>query len=223
MSRIGAARNDRRSPNVDPRYDCALAIDDAALRSSIGPATSHKWFAALRRVQFSAVVGERTMDPLSRSRRSWLMSRVKGKDTAPEIRVRKVVHALGYRFRLHQDDLPGSPDLVFPKLKSIIFVHGCFWHRHNGCSRASLPSTRRPYWERKFERNVARDILTNARLKSEGWRVLIIWECQTKDESRLRTKLMKFLSRANQLKNIRTEAGTISNGSIRPSVAKTKS
>lgn len=120
------------------------------------------------------------MDRFSPEKRSWLMSRVKAKDTSAELRVRKVVHSLGLRYRLHRRDLPGNPDLVFPKHRAVIFVHGCFWHRHPGCKRASTPKSQVRYWQDKFDRNVARDRQAVADLRELGWRVMVIWECQTK-------------------------------------------
>lgn len=108
------------------------------------------------------------------------MSRVKGKDTLPEVRVRKAAHAKGLRFRLHRKDLPGTPDLVFPKYKTVIFVHGCFWHRHLGCSKASIPKTRTDFWQDKFKTNVARDKSNVDELTDAGWQVFTIWECETK-------------------------------------------
>lgn len=109
------------------------------------------------------------------------MARVKGKDTKPELRVRRLLHALGYRFRLHRRDLPGTPDLVFPGRRAVIFVHGCFWHRHPdpGCWRARLPKSRPEFWIPKLEANAARDAVNLAALAALGWRVLTIWECET--------------------------------------------
>lgn len=109
------------------------------------------------------------------------MSRVKSKNTSPEMRVRHVAHALGLRFRLYRKDLPGKPDLVFPKHKVAVLVHGCFWHRHQGCSKASMPKSRIGYWRRKFAANVRRDQAAEIELLRLGWRVLTIWECQTRD------------------------------------------
>jgi DNA mismatch endonuclease (patch repair protein) len=133
------------------------------------------------------------MDHVSPTRRSWLMSRVKSKNTAPEMRVRKVAHALGYRFRLHQRHLPGSPDLVFARLRSVVFVHGCFWHRHPRCGKSSTPTTRKKFWNEKFARNVARDASVRQELRRGGWRVCVIWECETKKSPRLVEKLRRFL------------------------------
>lgn len=109
------------------------------------------------------------------------MSRVKSKNTTPEMRVRRMAHAMGLRFRLHRKDLPGKPDLVFPKLKLAIFVHGCFWHRHPGCPKASMPKTNPDFWRTKFAANVDRDQRALEGLSSQGWNVKVIWECQTKD------------------------------------------
>lgn len=111
------------------------------------------------------------------------MSRVRGKNTTPEVRVRKAAHALGLRFRLHQATLPGKPDLVFPRLQTALFVHGCFWHRHRNCHKATPPSSE--FWANKFATNVARDIRVTGQLKKQGWRVVTIWECETKDPERL--------------------------------------
>jgi DNA mismatch endonuclease (patch repair protein) len=126
--------------------------------------------------------------------RSRLMARVRGADTKPEIAVRRAAHALGYRFRLHRRDLPGSPDLVFPKLRKIIFVHGCFWHRHSGCKRTTAPKTRSAFWEEKFARNVERDRRNIADLQARGWACEIIWECETSDVERLKHQVDHILS-----------------------------
>lgn len=126
--------------------------------------------------------------------RSALMSRVRGKNTKPELVVRREVHALGYRFRLHRSDLPGTPDLVFPRLHKVVFVHGCFWHRHEGCSRTTTPTTRAPYWQEKFEQNVQRDRQNVTMLEALGWKVLVIWECETFDRSRLAESVSSFLA-----------------------------
>ncbi len=119
------------------------------------------------------------------------MSRVGGKNTTPEIRVRRAAHALGLRFRLHRGDLPGTPDLVFPGRRVALFVHGCFWHRHPGCRKASIPTTRQDYWMEKFRTNVARDRRTTTELVVLGWRVVVVWECETKNEGGLKRILRK--------------------------------
>ncbi|MCJ2069321.1 very short patch repair endonuclease [Methylobacterium sp. J-030] len=133
------------------------------------------------------------MDRLSPTDRSRLMGNVRGKDTTPEMRVRKLAHALGYRFRLHRRDLRGSPDLVFPSRRKAIFVHGCFWHRHPGCRKASTPKTRIEFWQAKFARNVERDARNERELRAAGWDVLTIWECETRDPEILSSTLRTFL------------------------------
>lgn len=120
------------------------------------------------------------MDGLTAQRRSALMSRVRGKHTSPELAVRRMAHSLGLRFRLHRKDLPGRPDLVFPKHQTVVFVHGCFWHRHPRCKNASTPKSNVEFWRDKFERNVARDAKNRADLEAAGWRVETIWECEIK-------------------------------------------
>lgn len=116
-------------------------------------------------------------DIVSKKKRSEMMSGISSKDTVPEITVRRALHSAGYRFRLHHKGLPGKPDLVMQKYKLSIFIHGCFWHRHTGCKYAYQPKTRREFWEKKFYTNFARDQKNIANLISQGWRVLIIWEC----------------------------------------------
>lgn len=117
------------------------------------------------------------------------MSRVRGKGTLPEMAVRRLAHAMGMRFRLHGRDLPGRPDLVFPRYRTVVFVHGCFWHRHEGCRKATSPKSHTDYWEAKFDGNVARDKRKETELTQIGWRVLTIWECDTKNSELLREKL----------------------------------
>lgn len=121
------------------------------------------------------------------------MGRVRGKHTGPEMRVRQLAHRLGYRYRLHVLHLSGSPDLVFPSRKLVIFVHGCFWHRHQGCGRSSSPKTRRDFWEAKFTRNVQRDAKNQKELADAGWRSEVIWECETKDAKGLAETLRRIL------------------------------
>lgn len=136
-------------------------------------------------------------DWLTRAERSALMARIRVAHTAPELVVRRLSHRLGYRFALHRKDLPGSPDLVFPRLRCIVFVHGCFWHRHINCRKASLPATRRVFWAEKLACNVARDAAACRRLRREKWHVLVIWECETKDETKLSKKLKSFFGGAD--------------------------
>ncbi len=117
-------------------------------------------------------------DIFSEEQRSYVMSRVSSKNTKPELCVRSFLHKQGLRFRIHRKDLPGKPDLALPKYKTAVFVHGCFWHRHKGCPRATMPSTRVGFWERKFVRNVARDKANKSALRKAGWKVLVVWECE---------------------------------------------
>lgn len=121
------------------------------------------------------------------------MSRVRSKDTKPEMRVRRLVHSMGYRYRLHYGKLPGKPDMVFPERKKVIFVHGCFWHRHEGCPRCRMPKSRRDFWAPKLEKNKLRDIQNQARLREMGWDVLVIWECETEEAAGLPGRIMYFL------------------------------
>lgn len=132
------------------------------------------------------------MDTISRTRRSWNMSRIKGKDTSPELIVRSVLHSMGYRFRLHVKTLPGRPDVVLPKWRTVIFVHGCFWHRHEGCKFAYTPKSRLEFWLKKFDENVKRDATQRAKLKAAGWKVRVVWECQTGDREALRKRLARM-------------------------------
>jgi DNA mismatch endonuclease (patch repair protein) len=135
------------------------------------------------------------MDTLSPSDRSERMGRVRGRDTKPEMRVRRLVHGMGYRYRLHRKDLPGRPDLVFGPRKKVIFVHGCFWHRHAdpGCKLARLPKSRLEFWVPKLEANRERDIRAVGELRARGWDVLIVWECESARNEQLRNKLRAFL------------------------------
>jgi DNA mismatch endonuclease (patch repair protein) len=133
-------------------------------------------------------------DRLTPQERSRNMSRVKGRDTKPELLVRSIVHRLGYRFRLHGKRLPGSPDVVLPRHRKVIFVHGCFWHGHSGCRRAARPSTNREFWDRKIDGNIARDASNLEALRQAGWEVLVIWQCAMKDREHLKHTLSEFLS-----------------------------
>jgi DNA mismatch endonuclease (patch repair protein) len=119
------------------------------------------------------------MDNLSKERRSWNMGRIRSGNTGPEIKVRSALHRLGFRFRLHVKNLPGKPDIVLPKLKQVIFVHGCFWHRHNGCKWAYTPKTRIEFWAEKFRQNILRDEVAQRKLEQMGWGVTTVWECET--------------------------------------------
>jgi len=130
-----------------------------------------------------------SMDRLSPDHRSWNMGRIRGRDTLPEKRVRSLLHRLGFRFSLHRKDLPGKPDIVLPARRAVVFVHGCFWHQHHGCKNASMPSTRRPFWETKLGGNVARDQRNGETLRSLGWKVLTVWECELTDEERVARRM----------------------------------
>lgn len=134
------------------------------------------------------------MDHLTQQARSANMAKVKGVDTRPELAVRRVLHALGYRFRLHRRDLPGRPDIVLPKFRTVIFVHGCFWHRHRGCKRTTTPHTRTDFWQTKFARTVERDLKQREQLEGAGWRVVTLWECATGDREALATTLKAILT-----------------------------
>jgi DNA mismatch endonuclease, patch repair protein len=129
------------------------------------------------------------VDRISTAARSALMSRVRGKNTKPELLVRSLLHRMGYRFRIHQKKLPGTPDIVLRRHSTAVFVHGCFWHGHAGCSRARLPETRRDFWESKISRNIARDSDAAAALERLGFRVLVLWECELKDVEPVRETL----------------------------------
>ncbi|HEX9703048.1 MAG TPA: very short patch repair endonuclease, partial [Rhodospirillales bacterium] len=133
-------------------------------------------------------------DSLSASARSVLMARIRGVNTSPEIQVRKLLHSLGYRYRLHAKSLPGTPDIAFTGRKKAIFVHGCFWHRHPGCKKATTPKTRTKFWREKFAANKKRDRRKLAELSELGWDYLVIWECETNSISVIRRKLNFFLS-----------------------------
>lgn len=135
-------------------------------------------------------------DHLSPEKRSENMSRIRGKDTTPELFVRRMLHRLGFRFRLYRRDIPGNPDIVLPKYKTAIFIHGCYWHRHKGCHRGqSVPNINREFWLNKFRKNQMRDVEVRRQLEKVGWRILVIWECEVKPRRRtdLEARLLKDL------------------------------
>ena len=132
-------------------------------------------------------------DVFTPEQRSRVMAQVKGRDTTPEIAVRSLLHRLGYRFRLHRKELPGTPDVVLPRHRTVVFVHGCFWHQHPGCEAAARPASNTEYWNRKLDANRARDSRNQAELERLGWRVVIVWECETKDSSALEKRLLGLL------------------------------
>lgn len=133
------------------------------------------------------------MDTLSPEERSERMSRVRGSDTKPELAVRRLIHSLGYRYRLHDRSLPGIPDIVFPKRRKVIFVHGCFWHRHPNCKLARLPKSRREFWIPKLEANAKRDAQHLARLAAMGWQAMVVWECEVRGDPGLSERITLFL------------------------------
>ena len=122
-------------------------------------------------------------DIVNSQTRSRMMAGIRGKDTKPELALRRALHALGFRYRLHVKGVPGKPDIVMPKHNAVIFVHGCFWHRHRGCRYATTPSSRRDFWTAKFDANVARDIVVRSALSQAGWRVATVWECALRTEA----------------------------------------
>ena len=136
-------------------------------------------------------------DRLSKEQRSWNMSRIRGKDTRPEMIVRRMLHAMGIRYRLHRASLPGKPDIVLGPRQLVLFVHGCFWHRHPGCREATMPAANRDFWLAKLEGNAARDIRHHAALRKLGWRVAVIWECQTRQPEKL-ARLLARLTAVNR-------------------------
>lgn len=133
-------------------------------------------------------------DTLSPGERSERMSRIRGKDTAPELALRKALHALGLRYRLHAN-LPGKPDIVLPRHSAVVFVHGCFWHRHRGCRIATMPKSNTAFWREKFDRNVARDKRVRRQLRAAGWRVFVAWECQLSGKGKATERASALASR----------------------------
>lgn len=121
------------------------------------------------------------------------MRLVRSRDTKPELAVRRLLHRLGFRYRLHRADLPGAPDIVLPRHRKIVLVHGCFWHCHAGCRKATRPAANKEFWDARLDGNVRRDRRNRRRLSQLGWTVLVVWECQIPDLDRLRRKLLRFL------------------------------
>jgi DNA mismatch endonuclease (patch repair protein) len=132
-------------------------------------------------------------DRVTPQQRSRMMASVRNRDTQPELTVRRIAHALGYRFRLHVRDLPGHPDLVFPKYRAVLFVHGCFWHGHEGCKRSQMPTTNVAFWRAKLLRNRDRDESVAQRLAVIGWRIGVIWECEATSRTRVERCLLQLL------------------------------
>ncbi len=134
------------------------------------------------------------MDTISKDHRSWNMSRIRSKNTTPELRVRKILHKAGYRYSLYNKNLPSKPDLVLRKYRLVVFVNGCFWHCHKGCKRSNIPKTNRKYWINKIARNIAKISQSRKALKKLGWSSVVIWECQTKDANKI-LRLLKYALR----------------------------
>jgi DNA mismatch endonuclease (patch repair protein) len=133
------------------------------------------------------------MDRLTKQRRSWNMSRIRGRHTKPEVTVRSILHLLGLRFRLHRKDLPGSPDIVLSRHRTVVFVNGCFWHRHARCRFAYTPKSNAQFWLQKLKDNAARDLRNRRRLRDLGWHVIVVWECELADPNALAERLSATL------------------------------
>ena len=150
-------------------------------------------------LDYAAFISEPMTDTLTREERSRRMGLIRSRDTKPEIRVRRLLHSLGYRFRVRGLDLLGRPDVVFLPRRKAIFVHGCFWHRHPGCARTRTPKSRTEFWESKFRRNVDRDLEVMDGLTNMGWETLVVWECQTERIDELRPRLTDFLGETREV------------------------
>jgi DNA mismatch endonuclease, patch repair protein len=137
-------------------------------------------------------------DRISPEKRSANMAAIKGKDTGPELAVRKVIHAAGFRFRLHKKDLPGCPDMVLARYRTVVFVHGCFWHHHQGCADATMPKSNTDYWNRKLSRNVERDVKNKKALEALGWNVFVVWECSIRKGSQWEDDFQRFIEVVKQ-------------------------
>jgi len=136
------------------------------------------------------------MDNLTPEHRSWNMSRIRSTNTSPEKKVRSMLHSMGFRFRLHAKYLPGKPDIVMPRYKTVVMVHGCYWHRHQGCKFAYTPKSRVDFWHSKFDDNVRRDRRVRRKLRRLGWRVVVIWECQTLNREKLFRRIRRVFNPA---------------------------
>lgn len=130
-------------------------------------------------------------DSLSKARRSWNMGRIRSKNTKPEIIVRSLLHRAGFRFRLHDKNLPGKPDIILSKFKTVVFVHGCFWHRHENCKDATTPNTRKEFWLKKFAQNIKRDKEVKEQLEKLGWKIITIWECTVMEKPEMIVELLQ--------------------------------
>ncbi len=157
-------------------------------------------------------MADEPVEPGISLQRSRNMAAIRGRDTAPERRVRSLLHQLGYRFRLHRRDLPGSPDIVLPRHHTVVFVHGCFWHRHPGCRYTTTPRTRSAFWETKFRQNMERDARQQDELRAAGWTVVVVWECELREINVLTARL-RTIGRCGTLPDDEvTESGTGSSG-----------
>lgn len=141
------------------------------------------------------------MDTVSKEQRSKNMAAIKGKNTKPEVAVRKFLHSLGYRYRLHKKDLPGRPDLYLKKYNTVIFIHGCFWHQHSKCKYATVPKSNREFWVNKLKKNVERDIKNRKKLKDQGYNVIVLWECGVFNKSNGKVKADSLLKILEEMKN----------------------
>ncbi len=142
------------------------------------------------------------MDLFDKDKRSWIMGRIRSRNTKPEIIVRSILHRMGFRFSLRNKKLPGSPDIVMPRHKTIVFVHGCFWHRHRKCRQASVPKTRVKFWKEKFEKNQDRDRKNECELRKLGWKVIVIWECEVlRNPEKIARKLFSIITRASPVRD----------------------
>jgi DNA mismatch endonuclease (patch repair protein) len=145
-------------------------------------------------------------DRLTAQARSRNMARVRDRNTGPELTVRRLLHRMGYRFRLHRKDLPGRPDIVLPRYRSVIFVHGCFWHGHSGCRAAARPTSNAEFWNRKLDSNIQRDQAVRQELTGQKWNVLVVWECELREIQALEERLRAFLQPDND--NCKGEAAS---------------
>lgn len=162
-----------------------------ANRAALNLSEGQVWFVTYGGMQENGVMTDR----LTGKERSWNMSRIRSRNTRPEIIARSILHCLGYRFRLHRNDLPGSPDIVLPKYRTVIFAHGCFWHRHKNCRYAYNPKSRTGFWRKKFRENVERDKRTRLALRRSGWKVIVVWECELNKPDNL---IMRFKREINR-------------------------
>ena len=154
------------------------------------------------------------VDIISEERRSWNMSRIRSKNTKPEMIVRSMLHRMGFRFRLHDRNLPGNPDIILPKHKTVIFVHGCFWHRHQRCKYTYTPKTRKEFWKKKFSDNTSRDRRNCAELRKLGWKVIVVWECEGKrNAEEFAKQLLKTLHRPSKNPHKQSLAAAMARGS----------